>query len=366
MANYSNRVKDPTETALSAIQDALNVRNEQQGAPGQPGIPAASEAGEADGKAPGKIDARWRPPAAPTDHGLPHDDARRGSPRPDEQPRIAANDDRQTIGQILQTLQPRRGGATTIVATGLAVTWAVLCFGLTWVYLPQLQAVLGGGAAAAPVLLALGAAFVAPIVFFYVVANMVARARELRLIAQSMAQVAMRLAEPETVVQESLVNVGQAIRREVAAMGDGVERALARAAELEALVHNEVSALERAYNDNEVRIRGLLEDLAHQRETLVGQAEQVRNAITSVHLDLTHDIQSVSNMVTERVNDIAQRITSTLADKGEGITLALGRAGDNMIGVLSERAATCWNGCNLPVRKPARRSRPPANGSLPA
>ena len=43
-----------------------------------------------------------------------------------------------------------------------------------------------------------------------------------------------------TVATESIVSVGQAIRREVAAMGDGVdERALARAGELESLVHNE-------------------------------------------------------------------------------------------------------------------------------
>jgi hypothetical protein len=105
-----------------------------------------------------------------------------------------------------------------------------------------------------------------------------------RIIARSMTEAAMRLAEPETIARESIVSVGQAIRREVAAMGDGVERALARAAELEALVHNEVAALERAYNDNELRIRGLIEDLANQRDSLVGQAEQVRNAITGVHL----------------------------------------------------------------------------------
>ena len=43
----------------------------------------------------------------------------------------------------------------------------------------------------------------------------------------------MRLAEPEGVARDSIVTVGQAIRREVAAMGDGVERALARAGELE-------------------------------------------------------------------------------------------------------------------------------------
>ena len=53
----------------------------------------------------------------------------------------------------------------------------------------------------------------------------------MRLVAQSMAKVAMRLAEPESVARDSIVTVGQAIRREVAAMGDGVERALARASD---------------------------------------------------------------------------------------------------------------------------------------
>ena len=130
-----------------------------------------------------------------------------------------------------------------------------------------------------PTLFALAAGIALPVLLFYVLAHMVRRAQELRIIARSMTEAAMRLAEPETIARESIVSVGQAIRREVAAMGDGVERALARAAELEALVHNEVAALERAYNDNELRIRGLIEDLANQRDSLVGQAEQVRNAI---------------------------------------------------------------------------------------
>src|SRR5260370_8155138 len=105
-----------------------------------------------------------------------------------------------------------------------------------------------------------------------------------------MGEVAVRLAEPETVARESIVTVGQAIRREVTAMGDGVERALARAAELETLVANEVSALEHAYNDNEVRIRALLQDLGSQRDTLVGQAGRIPDAINTAHLDLTPHI----------------------------------------------------------------------------
>jgi flagellar biosynthesis/type III secretory pathway chaperone len=138
--------------------------------------------------------------------------------------------------------------------------------------------------------------------------------------------VAMRLAEPESVARDSIVTVGQAIRREVAAMGDGVERALARASELETLVRNEVAALERTYSDNEVRIRGLLQDLANQRDTLVGQAEQVRSAINNVHIDLTQDLSTISDLVGQQVNEAAERITHSLAEKGEHITLRSARS----------------------------------------
>src|SRR5260370_17187935 len=130
-----------------------------------------------------------------------------------------------------------------------------------------------------------------------------------------MGEVAVRLAEPETVARESIVTVGQAIRREVTAMGDGIERALARAAELETLVANEVSALEHAYNDNEVRIRALLQDLGSQRDTLVGQAEAVRDAINGVHLDLSHDISQISELVADQVTDPAPPLTHTPAAK---------------------------------------------------
>src|SRR5260370_6842655 len=105
-----------------------------------------------------------------------------------------------------------------------------------WMYRPQLQASLSPSGLTAPVLAVLGTIFLAPIIFFYVLAHMAWRSQELRLITQSMAEVAMRLAEPETIARESIVTVGQAIRREVAAMGDGVERAFARAAELETFV----------------------------------------------------------------------------------------------------------------------------------
>src|SRR5205823_13100284 len=200
-----------------------------------------------------------------------------------------------------------------------------------------LQSALGPSGLAAPVLAMLGVVFLVPIIFFYVLAHMAWRSQELRLITQSIAEVAMRLAEAETVARGSIVTVGQAIRREVAAMGDGVERALARAAELETMVGSEVSALEHAYSENEVRIRALLQDLSAQRDSLVGQAGQIRDAINSVHLDLSHDISQISELVAEQVNEASRRITHTLSDKAEHITRALGNAGDTMIQTLGER-----------------------------
>src|SRR5262249_20354314 len=250
---------------------------------------------------------------------------------------LAANDDRASIGQILQTLQRKPARTPYTIAAIFSAAWVLCLLGLAYSYQRAFATLSaqGGGALALAIGILVGA--FGPVAFFFALAHMLARAQELRVISQSMAEVAMRLAEPESLASDSIVNVGQAVRREVAAMGDGVERALARAAELESLVNNEGTALERAYNDNEGRIRAPLDGLAAQRGTLVGQAEQVRTAITNVHLDLSHDITSVSEAVADRVNEAAQRIARALAEKGEHITVALGHAGDSMIDALGER-----------------------------
>jgi hypothetical protein len=332
MANNPKKTIDPTEAALSAIQEALNIRDDEEPAP-PPVEPAAPPFASHDDERPV---AAAPPPSS--FHDLLHSDPI-GTRELGVQARGAANDDRQSIGQILQALQRRPARTSYFVAALFSVAWAIGCLALSWVYLPDLSAAVGPGHSPAALALGLGAAALLPIIFFFGLAHMAWRGQELRLIAQAMAGVAMRLAEPESVAQDSIVSVGQAIRREVAAMGDGVERALARASELETLVQNEVAALARTYGDNEARIRGLIADLANQRDTLVGQAEQVRSAINNVHIDLTQDLSTISDLVGQQVNEAAQRITHSLAEKGEHITLSLGQVGDNMIQQLSVRGS---------------------------
>ncbi len=335
MANTPKKIKDPTEAALSAIQDALSIRDEVTPEPQPSATP-----GETQTEAQVVEEESFEPPWRRTRAAAPDVDEFAPEVRPPQQEtalRRPANDDRESIGQILRSLQHRPARTSYQIATVFAVAWVVAGLIFGWMYLPQLEGALSPTGLTAPVLAVLAAIFFAPIIFFYVLAHTAWRSQELRLITQSMAEVAMRLAEPETIAQESIVTVGQAIRREVAAMGDGVERALARAAELEALVANEVSTLEHAYNDNEVRIRALLQDLGSQRDTLVGQAAQIRDAINSVHLDLGHDVSQISELVSEQVNEASRRITHTLAEKAEHITRALGHAGDTMIQTLGER-----------------------------
>jgi len=326
MANITKKVVDPTEAALSAIQEALKVRDDDGDSEKRNDSAASTSGSDSE---------RWDKSTASL--GKTVLDAEEIGARSSNPSAFPANDDQQSIGQVLQLLQQRPARTSFIVASLFSAAWLVGCVALAWLYLSDLSSALGPAHSPTALMIALGAAALLPIIFFFGVAHMAWRAQELRVIAQSMAKVALKLGEPEGIARDSVVTVGQAVRREVAAMGDGVERALARASELEALVHNEVAALERTYSDNEVRIRGLLQELANQRDTLVGQAEQVRSAVSNVHIDLTQDLSTISDLVGQQVNAAAERITQSLAEKGEHITMALGQIGDNMIQQLSER-----------------------------
>jgi apolipoprotein A1/A4/E domain-containing protein len=334
MANNPRKMQDPTEAALSAIQDALSLRDGEPSAAAEP-PPALPGPDPVDRTRENRRRSR-RDAARDQEVFFGEPSAAEPEAAEDAQP-PAANDDRQSVGRMLQTLQRRPSRRPYVIAGIFAVGWiaAGIMLGMAQLGTEPVQLIGENGIALQ--LYGFAAVLIMPVAFLFLLANLVSRAQELRIIGRSMTDTAVRFAEPETIAKESIVSVGQAIRREVAAMGDGVERALARAAELEALVHNEVAALERAYNDNELRIRGLIEDLANQRDAMVTQAEQVRNAISGVHVGLTQDIGSVSELIAASVTDAAQRITRSLAEKGEHITLALGRAGDSMIDAIGER-----------------------------
>ena len=193
MANTPKKIKDPTEAALSAIQDALAVRDTT---PAQDQEPDNLSQPDIEGAIPPEeplSEPPWRATSsASSANEVVDEDVR--SPEEQGLLRRPANDDRESIGQILRGLQRRPARTSYLIATVFAVVWLLAGLMLGWMYLPQLQAALSPSGLTAPVLAILGAIFLAPIIFFYGLAHMAWRSQELRLITQSMAEVAMRLA----------------------------------------------------------------------------------------------------------------------------------------------------------------------------
>src|SRR5262245_9211542 len=128
MANIPRKMKDPTEAALSAIQDVLNLRAAPAQTPGQAAAstePAASD-----------LDFGRRPARTPAmDEDLFRDDRDQLSlPGVGEQ-RRAANDDRQSVGQILQALQQRPSRLPYLFALVFSVIWVGVAAAAAWAVL---------------------------------------------------------------------------------------------------------------------------------------------------------------------------------------------------------------------------------------
>ena len=141
MANIQ-QAKDPTEAALSAIQDALKV---------------------------GNGDTSPQPPHSPDDPGL----------FPAE-PRQPANDDRQQVGEILQALQRRSGRGAYLIAGIAGIVWAAIGLALAWAFSTDIAALFVTPRVGYSVVAAIAAAILLPIIGFYAIAHLLSRAQDLR------------------------------------------------------------------------------------------------------------------------------------------------------------------------------------------
>ena len=127
MANYPKKMTDPTEAALSAIQEALNVREEEESSVRPTGVVDTLDTPSAlgDGRRRG---ARIAPPI---DDDMFHADES-GLRDTAAGARRVANDDQQSIGQILHALQRRPARTSYVVAAAFSAAWVVGCLALSW------------------------------------------------------------------------------------------------------------------------------------------------------------------------------------------------------------------------------------------
>src|SRR5689334_14948845 len=156
MANNTQKAKDPTEVALSAIQEALNIR------PVDLAEPAAAAATEA------------HVTEFPRSEAPAHEIIR--------QP---ANDDREQVGDMLRALQRRRTRAPYVLAAAASVIWAGGGLVLAWLFSSDIAALFATPRIGYTVVAGLAAGILLPIIFFYAIAHLLGRSQDLRLVAES-------------------------------------------------------------------------------------------------------------------------------------------------------------------------------------
>lgn len=227
---------------------------------------------------------------------------------------VAANDDAPTIGGLIFALEQKPSNRPFFYAGVFSAVWGLLGTGIAAL---SVVGELEKGATlfaivTSPVLFLTVAAIGLPIGVIWFLALLAWRAEELRLRSSTMTEVAVRLAEPDRMAEQSIASLGQNVRRQVSFMNDAVSRALGRAGELEALVHSEVAALDRSYEENEKRIRGLIQELSGERHALLNTSERV--AVT---------LRTLGSEVPTLIDRLAEqqiKLSGIIAGAGDNLT----------------------------------------------
>ena len=241
---HAERSGDPPSAVEAALKDSVFAGLDQ------PDEAAAEKQG------PTKPAAAARPANARTEQ-------QRAADKIAAQTGSVANDDRLQGSRLLYDLQSKSSQGPTMLATLIAAGW-VLAIVLV-AFIRNGRDMANASFYGSNDFIGLIALAVIPVVGFFAISALIRRAQELRNAATAVTQAAIRLAEPETTASEKVASVGQAVRREVNALGDGLERALSRAGELEVMIHHEVTAPGRTHPDNESRLRAPIQELASQR-----------------------------------------------------------------------------------------------------
>jgi hypothetical protein len=324
MANTPKKIDQTDEDMMSAIEDALAL-NEQK--------PEADPAPSAETTS---LPATPVPPSPSSP-----DEANLVPPvRNTLAPQRAANDDRQSVGQILASLHRKPSFTPFIVAATISAVWTLgIILYARGRYHDELNAIKSiTQLFDQPFFVPLAAMIIVPVIGFFVFAALIRRSQEMRFAAGAMTEITMRLAEPEKVTSEAFVSVGQAIRREVASLSDGVERAIARAAELESLVRSEVSTLEHAYEENEMRVRQLIDSLQSERDGIMTHALRLHETIAGVHQSYNFDVGGFSDRVNNSITETTNRVIENFVNETQNARAQINTAGDEVTRNLLDRS----------------------------
>src|SRR5581483_4816659 len=269
---------------------------------------------------------------------------------------IAANDDAPSIGGLIYALQQKPSNKPFQVAAIASGIWVLVSALLAWATHAS-----GGSVFSGPALLVSITAVTLPIALVWFLALLAWRAQELKLMSSAMTEVAVRLAEPDRAAEQSAASLGQAVRRQVSFMNEAISRALGRAGELEAMVHNEVAILEKAYNQNEHKIKGLVQEVVNERHALVSTTDRVAETLKSMGSEVPSLIEKLSQQqiklakIIEGAGQNLIALENQLATASGGLETALANRTQQL-----QAVRRLHGGARRHTRPPCRGTRPTA------
>lgn len=253
-----------------------------------------------------------------------------------------------SIGGLIFALHQKPSKQPMKIAAIASGFWAAVGILLGWAMLaPELQrAPTFLEMLTRPTAITLAATVILPIAMFWLLALLISRAQELKLMSSAMTEVAIRLAEPDRMAEQQVASVGQAVRRQVNFMNEAIGRALGRANELESMVQTEVASLERAYMQNEHRIRGLLQELSGERHALLNTSERVNVSLRELGNEIPQLLERLSDQqvkLARFIEEAGQNVVSletTLNTSSANLATSIGTRTQELSAVLTDSTNT--------------------------
>ncbi len=262
----------------------------------------------------------------------------------------SANDDIAHAEQLLEGIKNDSNKKPIFAALIFSAIWIVLCVAIT-------LSLLSSGVidlslisfSSLPILISISAVLFIPCILSWGVAVFLWRARELHQISLSLAYTALHLTQPEDMAGAAIATIGQAVRREVAAMGDGIDRAINRATTLESKFRNEVGNIQGFYRNNENIFNKIIDDLKSERDLMSATGDdleaklpKILDSLKESSFDFSKIVQSADQRFTalaKTADTRLEKLGSSIASKTNLLKSGLDKTIDDItqVGVVLEK-----------------------------
>ncbi|MBX3496428.1 MAG: hypothetical protein KF769_09320 [Parvibaculum sp.] len=265
--------------------------------------------------------------------------AESGNASPDtaEPPVRAANEDSPTGGALMKLIQRRP--SPRILGTALVASLAVL--GAEAAFLWGQYGIDGLQALTQFETGLIAAAALAPLTLIWMLAFVVWRGQEMRLMADALARTAIRLSDPEDFATGQIATISGAVRRELGEMRDGLDAALKQATELKELVTREVEEIDRGSGRAEFRTRTMEELLGRHRESLEEIARTLGSESDAISRAIREQVDAVRGLTGKAESDL-KAAGDAVAEQAEtlGRVSEAARAGADQTATMLDRQSS--------------------------